>query len=55
MARQEWFKFMRLAYDELLSEYPNNQGSVEKDLFLQTIEINSDQIPLVSLGDFLTS
>jgi hypothetical protein len=67
MSRTEWFKFLKLAFDELVCEYPtyistdgivfvppnkNPVDCVDKELLIQTVVMNSDQVPLLDLTDF---
>ena len=68
MSRSEWFKFLKLAFDELVCEYPtyltenavvfappsgsNVVDCVDRELLIQTITMNSDQVPLITLSEF---
>ena len=68
MARTQWFKFLKLAFDELMCEYPayltpkgisfilapntSCVDCIDRELLLQTITMNTDQVPLMSLSEF---
>ena len=61
MQRSEWFKYLKLAFDELACEYPTyltpegisteptGVDCVDRLLLSQTIIMNADQVPLVPL------
>lgn len=68
MLRTEWFKFLKLAFQELVCEYPgflsvsgvsliqptdsSAVDCVDRELLLQTIVMNKDQVPLINLSEF---
>jgi len=66
MARAEWFKYLKLAFDELACEYPaylTKKGivfspsedepvvdCVDRELLSATITMNADQVPLIPMS-----
>ena len=48
MSRTNWFKFLKHVYDEL-SAVCKTKELVERDLIVQTVQMNSDKIPLQTI------
>lgn len=51
MSRTNWFKFLKLIFDQLLAA-TGEQSLVDKDLLMQTVAMNVERMPLVPLGQF---
>jgi hypothetical protein len=66
MPRAEWFKYLKLAFDELACEYPayltddgvvfvppdddSGVDCVDRELLSATVTMNADQVPLTPLS-----
>lgn len=69
MPRAEWFKYLKLAFDELACEYPayltddgvvfvppddnSSVDCVDRELLSATVTMNADQVPLTPLSAIL--